>query len=271
MRDRAAVLEASHPAMVARDVSYSYAGRPERILSGLSFEGRDGEFICLLGPSGCGKTTVLRLFAGFDQPGEGAILVRGRPVTGPGVDRGVVFQGDDSLFNWLTAFENITFGPRMRGVPPAEAEAVARKFLGLVGLAGHERKYPSELSGGMRQRIQIARVLANDPDILLMDEPFGALDAQTRTELQDELAAIWAETRKSVLFITHDIMEAVLLADRVGVMRSGPESAIRRFVAIDLPRPRLRSSPRFGELYEEIGELILQEVKASRARSGGAA
>ena len=167
MRDRAAA-GAAPPAIVARDVSYAYAGRHEKILTGLSFEGRDGEFICLLGPSGCGKTTVLRLLAGFDRPDEGTILARGKPVTGPGVERGVVFQGDDSLFSWLTAFENITFGPRMRGTPATEAEAVARRFLGLVGLTGHERKYPSELSGGMRQRIQIARVLANDPDILLM-------------------------------------------------------------------------------------------------------
>ena len=251
-----------------KDVSYSYATAGEEILSDLSFTSRSGEFICLLGPSGCGKTTVLRLLAGFDQPTNGAVLVQGGPVKGPGVDRGVVFQGDDSLFNWLTAIENITFGPRMRGMSAGAAEGVARQFLDLVGLVGHEQKYPAELSGGMRQRIQIARVLANDPQILLMDEPFGALDAQTRTELQDELERIWAATRKSVVFITHDIMEAITLADRVGVMRSGPRSNIREFVDIDLPRPRLRSSPRFGELYERISGLILDEVRASRARAG---
>ena len=258
-------------AIVARNVSYSYGPASAEILGDLSFESQAGEFICLLGPSGCGKTTVLRLLAGFDQPSGGSILVHGKQVAGPGVDRGVVFQGDDSLFNWLSALENVAFGPRMRGIPAAEAERLALRLLDLVGLLGHGRKYPSELSGGMRQRIQIARVLANDPHILLMDEPFGALDAQTRTELQDELARIWSATRKSVIFITHDIMEAIMLADRVGVMRSGPRSNIRTFVHVDLPRPRLRSSPRFGELYEEISTLILEEVRSARARAGALA
>jgi NitT/TauT family transport system ATP-binding protein len=190
--------------------------------------------------------------------------VAGSPVIGAGVDRGVVFQGDDSLFTWLTALENVAFAARMRGVRRKERNDRAQQYLDLVGLRGHEHKYPGELSGGMRQRIQIARVLANNPRILLMDEPFGALDAQTRTELQDELVRIWSTMRKTVIFITHDIGEAVLLADRVGVMRAGPGSNIREVVAIDLPRPRSRSSAEFGRFYDKINRLIVEEVRAAR-------
>ncbi len=252
-----------------RGVSFAYGTTSNTlVLKDLDFSAQDGEFICVLGPSGCGKTTVLRLLAGFDRPTAGEVLVRGKPVLRPGLDRGVVFQGDDSLFGWQTALDNIAFGPRMRGIPRRQADEIARNFLDVVGLAGHPGKYPSELSGGMRQRIQIARVLANDPEILLMDEPFGALDAQTRAELQDELGRIWAETRKSVVFITHDIMEAILLADRVAIMRSGPGSCVRDFVEVDLPRPRIRSHPRFGALYEQINGLIVEEVRAARSRQG---
>jgi NitT/TauT family transport system ATP-binding protein len=254
----------------ARGVTFAYGGgsNGDAILRDLDFSTQDGEFVCVLGPSGCGKTTVLRLLAGFDRAGAGEVLVRGKPVAGPGVDRGVVFQGDDSLFTWLTALDNVSFGPKVRGVSARETHDIATHFMNVVGLANHLHKYPAELSGGMRQRIQIARVLVNSPEILLMDEPFGALDAQTRTELQDELARIWAETRKSVVFITHDIMEAILLADRVAVMKSGPGSRIREFVEIDLPRPRQRSHPRFGELYDHINRLIIEEVRAARAAGG---
>ncbi|MGD9844449.1 MAG: ABC transporter ATP-binding protein [Variibacter sp.] len=251
----------------ARNVCFSYtASGNASVLKDVSFECRPGEFFSLLGPSGCGKTTVLRLIAGFDYPTAGTLTADGQAISGPGINRGVVFQGDDSLFNWLTAMENVGFGARLRGRPKAEQRDVARRFMDLVGLKGHERKYPQELSGGMRQRIQIARVLANDPSILLMDEPFGALDAQTRNELQDELSRIWAETKKTVVFITHDIAEAVLLSDRVGVMTSGPNATIREIVEIDLPRPRMRSHVDFGRLYERINELIIDEVRKSRAR-----
>jgi NitT/TauT family transport system ATP-binding protein len=232
----------------------------------VTLQGREGEFFCLLGPSGCGKSTVLRLIAGFDAPTAGRVTVNGAQVTGAGVDRGVVFQGDDSLFNWLTARDNVSFGARMRGASKAECNDLAQRYLDLVGLRGHEHKYPSQLSGGMRQRIQIARVLSNNPSILLMDEPFGALDAQTRSELQVELARIWGEMRKTVIFITHDIAEAILLGDRIGVMRAGPGSGIRAFIDVDLPRPRLRSSVEFGRLYEDINALIVDEVKSSRMR-----
>src|SRR6266436_6048149 len=177
-----------------------------------------GEFFCLLGPSGCGKTTVLKMLAGFEAPTAGRILMDGRPVTGASRDRGVVFQGDDSLYGWLTAVENVEFGPRMRHVGKAERRERAMRYLELVGLRGQERKYPAELSGGMKQRIQIARVLANEPQMLLMDEPFAALDAQTRAAMQRELIKIWRATGKTVLFITHDLEEAVILATRIGIM-----------------------------------------------------
>jgi NitT/TauT family transport system ATP-binding protein len=250
-------------------VSFSYdPGQSEDILSDVSFACGDGEFFSLLGPSGCGKTTMLRLIAGFDRPTIGTLRANGRNIHGPGFDRGVVFQGDDTLFDWLTANENVRFGPRVRRFPKDEQKRLARHYIELVGLKGHEGKHPSELSGGMRQRIQIARVLANDPKILLMDEPFGALDAQTRNELQDELSRIWAETKKTVIFITHDIAEAVLLSDRVGVMTCAPKAGIREIITIDLPRPRLRSSVGFGLLYEQINSLIVDEVKKARSRIG---
>jgi NitT/TauT family transport system ATP-binding protein len=255
------------PFIEVDQVSFSYgAGEGEAILRNVSFTCRDGEFFSLLGPSGCGKTTVLRLIAGFEDASRGSIRSKGTPISGPGVDRGVVFQGDDSLFNWLSAADNVMFGPRVRHQPISERRRLAQHYIDLVGLGGHEKKFPSQLSGGMRQRIQIARVLANDPKIMLMDEPFGALDAQTRNELQEELVRIWAETKRTILFITHDIAEAILMSDRIGVMSSGPNAGIREIIAVDLPRPRLRSTVAFGEMYEHINRLIVEEVKRSRAR-----
>ena len=186
-----------------------------------------GEFFCLLGPSGCGKTTVLKMLAGFEAPTSGQISMNGRLVTSAGRDRGVVFQGDDSLYGWLTAVENVEFGLRMRGMAKAERRARAMRYLELVGLIGQERKYPAELSGGMKQRIQIARALVNEPAMLLMDEPFAALDAQTRSLMQLELANVWRTTRTTVLFITHDIDEAITLGTRIGVMRAGPRADVR--------------------------------------------
>jgi NitT/TauT family transport system ATP-binding protein len=258
---------APRPMIEVNRVSFVYgSGDGGRVLNNVSMQCRDGEFFSLLGPSGCGKTTVLRLLAGFEQPSSGEVRANGQTLRGPGVDRGVVFQGDDSLFNWLTAVDNVTFGPRVRGLPLAEHRRLTDTYMDLVGLKGHGSKFPSELSGGMRQRIQIARVLANNPKILLMDEPFGALDAQTRNELQDELVRIWAETQKTVVFITHDIAEAILLSDRIGVMTSGPGATIREIVPVDIPRPRLRSSVEFGTLYERINAIIVDEVKKSRKR-----
>jgi NitT/TauT family transport system ATP-binding protein len=220
----------------------------------------EGEFFCLLGTSGCGKTTVLNMLAGFEPPTSGRIVLDGKPVTSPGADRGVVFQGHDSLYDWLTALDNIGFGLRLRGVAKAERRATAERFLKMVGLTGQGAKHPSELSGGMKQRIQIARALANDPRILLMDEPFGALDAMTRAVLQGELSRIWSETRKTVLFITHDIEEAVALGTRVGVMKRGPGGTLKAVVTVDLPFPRDRTSDGFMRVFRDVHASIHDEI-----------
>jgi NitT/TauT family transport system ATP-binding protein len=226
-----------------------------------------GEFFCLLGPSGCGKTTVLKLLAGFESPTAGSIRMSGETVTGPSRDRGVVFQGDDSLYGWLTALENVEFGPRMRGLTKSERRERARHYLQLVGLTGQERKYPAELSGGMKQRIQIARALVNEPAMLLMDEPFAALDAQTRALMQLELANIWRTTRTTVLFITHDIDEAVTLGTRIGVMRAGPRSHVKGVIDVDLDGARSRTDDAFLGYYKQVYEMIRDEVAASIARA----
>ena len=229
-----------------------------------------GEFVCIVGPSGCGKSTVLNMIAGLDQPSSGTIEKDGAPITGPGADRGVMFQ-DYALMPWQTAQDNVGFGLRHgtpgHGFTPQQREERIRHFIELVGLTGSEKKYPHQLSGGMRQRVALARLLANGPDVLLMDEPLGALDAQTRLILQIELLRIWGQTalraeRKTAIFITHDIEEAVLMADRVVVMSSHP-GRVRAVLDIDLPRPRSESSradPRFGHLAEEIWGLIRDEA-----------
>ena len=227
-----------------------------------------GEFFCLLGPSGCGKTTVLKLLAGFEAPTAGHILMDGQPVTGADRDRGVVFQGDDSLYGWLTAVENVEFGLRMRHVPKVERRQRAARYLDLVGLKGQERKYPAELSGGMKQRIQIARVLANEPKMLLMDEPFAALDAQTRSLMQEELANIWRRTRTTILFITHDIDEAVTLGTRIGVMRAGPRSEVKGVIDVALNGARSRTDDVFLQYYKQVHAMIRDEVAKSLARAG---
>ncbi|MDN3564932.1 ABC transporter ATP-binding protein [Paeniroseomonas aquatica] len=227
----------------------------------------EGEFTCLLGTSGCGKTTVLNLLAGFEAPTTGRILLDGIPVRGPGAERGVVFQGHDSLYDWLSALDNIGFGLRLRGVPKRERRARAGHFLAMVGLEGQGAKHPAELSGGMKQRIQIARALAADPRILLMDEPFGALDAMTRATLQGELTRIWAETRKTVLFITHDIEEAVALSTRVAVMTRGPGGTLKAVIPVDLPFPRDRTSDGFMAVFRQVHALIHAEIVAPPARA----
>ena len=236
-------------------------------VEGVSLSVSPGEFFCLLGPSGCGKSTILRMIAGFLPPSSGHILVRGRPVRGPGVDRAVVFQGDASLFNWLTAQENVEFGLRMRGVPREERRRIVEQNLRLVGLEGFEHHHPHQLSGGMKQRIQIARVLANDPAILLMDEPFGALDAQTRGIMQQELHRIWSSSKKTVLFITHDIDESLLLGDRVGVMTAGPAARIKLMLDVPLARPR-EVNEEFLRLRRGIKAAIEEEVMKSIRQVG---
>ena len=252
-----------------RDVQKSYRslqGDDYVAVEHFDVEIEAGEFFCLLGPSGCGKTTVLKLLAGFEPPTAGQILMDARPVTSASRDRGVVFQGDDSLYGWLTAVENVEFGLRMRGVPKTERRERAMRFLELVGLRGQQQKYPAELSGGMKQRIQIARALVNEPKMLLMDEPFAALDAQTRALMQQELASIWRGTRTTVLFITHDIDEAVTLGTRIGVMRAGPRSQVKGVLDVALNGARDRTDDVFLAYYRQVHEMIRDEVAASIAR-----
>jgi NitT/TauT family transport system ATP-binding protein len=257
------------PLVCFDDVQKSYRslqGRDYVAVEHFSVEIETGEFFCLLGPSGCGKTTVLKMLAGFEEPSAGQILMEGRPVTGASRDRGVVFQGDDSLYGWLSAIENVEFGLRMQGIGRAERRERATRFLDLVGLSGQQNKYPAELSGGMKQRIQIARALVNEPKMLLMDEPFAALDAQTRSLMQHELARIWRATRTTVLFITHDIDEAVTLGTRIGVMRAGPCSGVKGVLDVALNGARDRTDDVFLGYYKRVHEMIRDEVAKSIAR-----
>jgi len=217
------------------------------------------EFLTILGPSGCGKTTFLNILAGFETPSAGEILLDRGPIGGPGPDRGVVFQ-EYALFPWLTVTENVEFGLRERRVPPAQRAERVRAQIAAVGLAGFEGRYPHELSGGMRQRVALARVLANDPKILLMDEPFAALDAQTRSLMQGELLAVWARDQRSVVFITHNIEEAIFLGDRVAVMTARP-GRIKEMVVVSLPRPRDVTSPEFNTIRRRVAALVEDEVK----------
>lgn len=253
----------ARPLILAEDVSFKYGPAhghaPAIVLDDVSFTVHEGECLCVLGPTGCGKTTLLRLLAGFEMPSTGALKLEGRNITGPSRERAVVFQSDRSLFDWLSVEDNAAFGLRMAGVSRAERRRTARRVLASVGLEGQEEKYPGALSGGMKQRVQIARVLANQARILLMDEPFGALDAQTRSVLQDELIRITEERGLTVFFITHDIAEAVLLGDRIAVMKRAPSSTISTLINVNLPRPRSRASVAFGELYEHLNSIIKAE------------
>lgn len=219
-------------------------------LSDVSITVPAGEFCCLVGPSGCGKTTLLRMIAGLDTPTRGAIRLDGEPVTEPGLDRGMVFQ-EYALFPWRTVRENIRFGLERPACDCRDCAAQVEELVELVGLSGFENSYPSALSGGMKQRVGIARALAVDPEILLMDEPFGSVDARTRDRLHGELLDIWAETQQTVVFVTHDIDEAVTLGDRVLVMDSDPGTVQAR-IPIDCPRPRERTSPAFVDQVARI-------------------
>jgi len=259
---------AQPPFVTLRDVGFHYPGHENgpSVLRDLSLDIARGEFFVLIGPSGCGKTTVLNLVAGFEFPDRGTVAVDGTRIAAPGVDRTVIFQGDDSLLPWLSAVENIELGPRIAGLPKARRREIAVAKLALVGLEGQGHKRPSQLSGGMKQRIQLARALACDSRVLLMDEPFGAIDAQTRASLQDELGAIWGRTRQTVLFITHDIAEAILLADRIGVMTSGPDATLAEIIPVDLARPRDRALPEFGAMYGRVNG-ALSSCRVGRAPS----
>jgi len=224
-------------------------------LSGASLTIEQGEFICLIGASGCGKSTLLRLIGGFETPTAGSVKMWDAPITGPRPDRGMVFQ-DYALFPWLTVRGNIAFGPKARGLHRKEVRAATDHFIELVGLARFADAYPHQLSGGMRQRVAIARVLANDAQLILMDEPFGALDAMTRERLQEELLELWQRTKLTVIFVTHAIEEAILLADRVVVMTPGP-GRIQSDNHVALPRPRDVASPEFNAIRRELSQLLM--------------
>ena len=222
-----------------------------------------GEFVCLIGASGCGKSTLLRIVAGFEQPTRGEALMWGKPIDGPAPDRGMVFQ-DYGLFPWLTVRRNIGFGPAARGLSAAEVRDTVERFIALIGLQRFADAYPHQLSGGMKQRVAIARVLANDAEVVLMDEPFGALDAMTRERLQDELLEIWQRTGLSVMFVTHSIEEAIFLADRVVVMSPGP-GRIESEMRIELPRPRDVSAPDFNDIRRELSRKLHSDVARKAA------
>ena len=217
-----------------------------------------GEFVCLIGASGCGKSTLLRIIAGFEQPTSGAVSLYENAITAPGRDRGMVFQ-DYALFPWMTVRENISFGPRQKGMAKKYVDQITDEYLNMVGLAKFAQRFPQQLSGGMKQRVAIARVLANECEVLLMDEPFGALDALTRESLQQELLDIWARTKVTVIFVTHSVEEAVLLSDRVVVMTAGP-GRIEADIAIELARPREVSAIDFNQVRRDITQRLTSHV-----------
>lgn len=239
-------------------------GEEQVALSQVNLEIAEGEFVCLVGPSGCGKTTLVNLMAGFDKPTSGQVVIEARPVTGPDPDRILIFQ-DYGLYPWKTVLENVLFGLQARKVSPAEARERARATLELVGLQAAAGKHPHELSGGMKQRVAIARALAVEPSVLFMDEPFAALDAFTRLHLQDELLRIWEEKRPTVVFVTHDLDEAIYLGQRVVLMAPGP-GRIQRIIDVSLPRPRERTLGDFArvrrELFEEF-HLVHQQAASA--------
>ena len=250
------------PKVVIKDVKKVYEGRngPVVALNGANLEIQDNEFICVVGPSGCGKSTLLNILAGLLEPTSGEILVDGKPVEGTSVDRGVVFQ-QYALFPWLTVKKNVEFGLKLQKKSKEECEEIAMKYIKMVGLEKFTNSYPKELSGGMKQRVAIARAYAVNPSLLLMDEPFGALDAQTRTQLQTELLKTWEEEKKTCFFITHDVEEAILLASRVVVMSARP-GRIKEVIDIDIPYPRDQESkmlPRFTELKNCIWNMVYKE------------
>ena len=246
---------------VGRTFSGVRGGPPTEALQPISLAVADNDFITILGPSGCGKSTLLRIVAGLDTPTTGRVLLDGAPVLGPGADRGMVFQSY-TLFPWLNIHQNVCFGLREKGVPESEQNATAGRWLDKVGLTGFARHYPKMLSGGMQQRTAIARALANDPKILLLDEPFGALDNQTRSLMQELLLSIWESERKTVLFVTHDIEEAIFMANRVVVMSARPGS-IKAEVPVPLPHPRhytVKTTPEFSQLKARLTEEIRVEA-----------
>ncbi|HEX9290005.1 MAG TPA: ABC transporter ATP-binding protein [Anaeromyxobacteraceae bacterium] len=237
--------------------AFRTGGREVVALDGIDLDVAPGELVCLLGPSGCGKSTLLNAIAGFAPPTAGTVLANGRPVTGPGPDRAMVFQ-EYALFPWMTVEANVGFGLELRGEPRQVVREKVSALLRQLGLSDFRDRFPKDLSGGMRQRVAIARVLAIDPPMLLMDEPFGALDALTRRNLQDELLRLWAELGKTVVFVTHGIEEAIYLADRVVVMTYRP-GRVKQIVPVKLPRPRDTASVEFNQLKRTVSQLVMEE------------
>ncbi|MGZ4921651.1 MAG: ABC transporter ATP-binding protein [Halobacteriota archaeon] len=222
----------------------------------VSFTASEGEFVCIVGPSGCGKTTVLRLVAGLLVPTSGSLSMDNAIISGPGSDRGMIFQ-DYALFPWRTVQDNVAFGLEIKGVPKKTRKERVDRYLRLVGLSDFAARYPRELSGGMKQRVAIARVLANEPKVMLADEPFGALDAQTRRQMQEEFLNIWSSERKTILFVTHSVEEAIFLADRI-VLMSAKTRSVKRIIPVELPRPRERLDAEFSTLHESILAEVMQ-------------
>ena len=236
-----------------------YAGSNVTAVHDISLKVDQGEFISIVGPSGCGKTTLLNMIAGFLPISGGSISIDDKPIKGPGPDRGVVFQ-TFALFPWKTVIDNVGFGPRMRGLPKKECDQIALEFLSLVGLEHVAEKYPNELSGGMQQRVGVVRALANNPDVLLMDEPFASVDAQTRMTLQEELTKIWQERHPTILFITHDVAESVFLADRVVVLSKG---RVLEDMPIHLQRPRVWENLIEDDTFKALSAQVLNKVRAA--------
>jgi len=249
----------SAPHIVVKHVNkiFSTPGRDVIALKDINLEIPRGQFVCLLGPSGCGKSTLLNAVAGFAPPSSGTITADGQLVKGPGPERGMVFQ-EYALFPWMTVEDNVAFGLEIKGQPKERIRATVDTLLKMLSLADFRTRYPKDLSGGMRQRVAIARVLALDSPIMLMDEPFGALDALTRRNLQDELLRIWAELKKTIIFVTHSIEEAIYLADRIVVMTYRP-GTVKRDLLVDLPRLRDPASAEFNALKRELGQLVMEE------------
>ncbi len=241
---------------------FDQAGSPVEALASVDLSIRDGEFVSIVGPSGCGKSTLLYMLGGFIAPSAGRLVVDGREVTGPGVDRGIVFQ-EYALFPWLTVFDNIAYGLREKGLPKREVAATAERYIALIGLAGFERRFPRELSGGMKQRVALARTFAYEPGILLLDEPFGALDAQTREIMQDELLRLWRTTGKTVVMVTHDVSEAVYLSNRVCVMSQRPGRMVAEFtIALDhsVEREQVVLSEAYTRIRNEVWITVRRQV-----------
>jgi NitT/TauT family transport system ATP-binding protein len=258
-------LPATDTAVSFENVGIRFGGTQNNwVLRNLDLTIKRGEFFVLVGPSGCGKSTLLRILAGISKPTEGRALIGAEEVTGPGSDRGMVFQSVDvPLMDWLTARQNVEFGLRMQGRPRADIRSVANEFLTRVGLQRAADKFPRQLSGGMKQRVQIARILATQPEIILMDEPFAALDAQTRRLLQQEVVSLWEAEKKTFVYVTHDIREAALLGQRIAVMSAPPDSGIKRIHEVDLPYPRDDFDSRFSAIARAIETDIQEEVAKS--------